>query len=99
MEINKTLNNGTLTVSPVGRIDIVTAPELEEVIFKNLDGVKAIILDCEQLIYISSAGLRVVLRAHKRMEKESGSLKVIHVNELVMEVFEAMGFVGILTIE
>ena len=99
MELNKTLNNGTLTVSPVGRIDIVTAPELEEVIFKNLDGVKAIILDCEQLIYISSAGLRVVLRAHKRMEKEGGSLKVIHVNELVMEVFEAMGFVGILTIE
>ena len=97
MNIVKTRDNGTLTIAPEGRIDIATAPDLEQEI-KDLDGVTELIFDLEKLTYISSAGLRVLLLAQKKMNKQ-GSMKVIHVNEMVMEVFEVTGFSDILTIE
>jgi len=99
MEIIKTRRNGTLILALDGKMDITTAPDLEQVVKNELDGVTELIMDFEKLAYISSAGLRVLLLAQKKMTKQGGSMKVIHVSETVMEVMTAMGFVGILTIE
>jgi anti-sigma B factor antagonist len=98
MEIIKTLKNGMLTIALDGKMDITTAPDLEKEV-ADLDGVKELIMDFEKLRYISSAGLRVLLLAHKKMIKQGGTMKVIHVNENVMEVMTAMGFADILTVE
>lgn len=98
MEIIKTLKNGILTITLDGKMDITTAPDLEKEV-SNLDGVKELIMDFEKLRYISSAGLRVLLLAHKKMIKQGGAMKVIRVNENVMEVMTAMGFADILTVE
>ena len=98
MTINKTLNGDALTIALEGRLDTTTAPELETVIKSSLTGVTELILDFEKLDYISSAGLRVLLSAQKTMTKQ-GSMKITHVNEMVMEVFEVTGFSDILTIE
>ena len=98
MMITKTLQNGILTIALDGRMDISTAPDLEREV-SNLEGVTRLILDFEKLIYISSAGLRVLLRAHKQMIKQGGSMKVIHVSEMVMGIMRDMGFMDILEIE
>ena len=98
MIITKTQHNGSLTIALDGRMDITTAPDLEREI-KNLDGgVTELIMDFEKLIYISSAGLRVLLLAHKKMLKQGGTMKVIHVGEAVMEVFDITGFSNIIKI-
>ena len=75
MTINKTQNNGTLTMALEGRLDTMTAPELEQEVNSSLDGVTELIMDFEKLDYISSAGLRVLLSAHKLMAKQQGSMK------------------------
>ena len=98
MTINKQQNGSVLTIAVQGRLDTTTAPDLEKEIKTGLDGVTELIMDFEKLDYISSAGLRVLLSAQKAMSKQ-GSMKVIHVNDLVMEVFEVTGFTDILTIE
>ena len=98
MNIVKNQKNGTLTIALEGRLDITTAPDLEKEIKDSLDGVTELVFDLEKLTYISSAGLRVLLLAQKKMNKQ-GSMKVIHVNEAVMEVFVTMGFADVLTIE
>lgn len=85
-----------LTVSIDGRLDTTTAPELERLLVEKCDGVSSLVIDCEKLIYISSAGLRVLLTAHKRM---NGAMKLVKVGELVMEVFEMTGFADIWVIE
>ena len=87
-----------LTVALEGRLDTVTAPELEKCFKEALPGVTELVMDFEKLDYISSAGLRVLLSAHKAMSKQ-GAMKVTNVNEMVMEVFEVTGFSDILTIE
>jgi anti-sigma B factor antagonist len=79
-----------------GRLDTVTAPEFERFLSENAGNVTALTIDCEKLSYVSSAGLRVLLAAQKKMK---GSMKITHVQELVMEVFEMTGFVDILVIE
>ena len=98
MKIDKKLEGSTLTLALEGRLDTTTAPELEQVIRAELDKADALVLDFGKLEYISSAGLRVLLSAHKAMAKKSG-MKVTHVNEMVMEVFEVTGFSDILTVE
>ena len=98
MTINKNLNGKTLTMQIVGRLETTTAPELEEAIDTSLSGVTELILDMAELEYVSSAGLRVILKAQKLMNAQ-GSMKVVHVNETIMEVFDITGFVDILTIE
>lgn len=98
MKIIKNQNGGSLTIALEGRLDSSTAPELEQAIKGSLDGVTELVMDFARLDYISSAGLRVLLSAQKTMSKQ-GSMKVIHVNEMVMEVFEVTGFSDILTIE
>ena len=98
MNIVKSQSDNRLVIALEGRLDISTAPELEQVVVGSLDGVTELVFDLEKLSYISSAGLRVLLLAQKKMNKQ-GSMKVIHVNEMVMEVFVNMGFSNIMTIE
>ena len=98
MNIVKKQSDDRLTIALEGRLDISTAPDLEQVVVGSLDGVTELVFDLEKLSYISAAGLRVLLLAQKKMNKQ-GSMKVIHVNEMVMEVFVNMGFAGIMTIE
>lgn len=82
-----------------GRLDTLTAPEFAEELEKCGEDVTELILDFEKLSYISSAGLRDLLKAQKMMNKRGGSLKVVHVQETVMEVLEITGFADLLTIE
>ena len=98
LNINKKLEDENLYVALEGRLDTTTSPELEKELSESLPGVKELVLDLEKLEYISSAGLRVLLTAQKTMTKQ-GSMKLIHVNDLVMEILEVTGFVDILTIE
>ena len=98
MKISKTQNGNELTVALEGRLDTITAPELESELKASLDGVTALTLDFAELEYISSAGLRVLLSTQKSMAKK-GEMKVTHVNETIMEIFEVTGFSDILTIE
>lgn len=97
MTIAKTEENGKLTVTLEGRLDTTTAPQLEKELV--LDDVNELALDFSELRYISSAGLRVLLGAHKKMNAKSGAMVIRNVNEMIMEVFEATGFTDILTIE
>ena len=98
MTINKTRNGTDLTLLLEGRLDTTTSPQLEGELNASLDGITRLTLDMEKLAYLSSAGLRVILGAQKRMNKQ-GEMVVRHVNETIMEVFEVTGFVDILTIE
>ena len=80
-----------------GRLDTMTAPQLEAALQEALPGVEELTFDFEKLEYISSAGLRVLLSAQKTMNKQ-GAMKVIHANEMIMEIFEVTGFADILNI-
>jgi len=96
MTISKELNDKNLTIKLGGRLDTVTAPELEAAL--DLSGVENLVFDFENLEYVSSAGLRVLLGAQKTMNKQ-GKMAIMHVNDSIMEVFEITGFADILTIE
>lgn len=98
MTINKTEDGSTLVLALEGRLDTTTAPELEAVLKESLNGVGALVLDMEGLVYLSSAGLRVILGAQKQMNRQ-GNMVVRYVNDTIMEVFEVTGFTDILTIE
>ncbi len=98
MEILQNKNGNTLNITLQGRLDTTTAPQLEEVISTSLEGVTTLIFDFSSLDYISSAGLRVLLSAQKQMNKQ-GEMKIMNVNETIMEIFEVTGFSDILTIE
>lgn len=98
MEIKQTKEDTKLTLALVGRLDTNTAPQLDAVLDEQLAGVTDLIIDLEALDYVSSAGLRSFLAAMKKMTKQ-GSMKLIHVNDTVMEVLEITGFADILTIE
>ena len=98
MTIDKKLEGSALTIALAGRLDTTTSPELEETLAASLDGVTALVFDFTKLDYLSSAGLRVLLSAQKRMNKQ-GTMKLVHVNDAVKEVFEITGFADFLTIE
>ena len=96
MKIDFNKNADSLTVKLEGRLDTTTAPEFEGFLNENLDGINALTINCENLAYVSSAGLRVLLSAQKKMKDK---MKLTGVQELVMEVFEMTGFADILVIE
>ena len=98
MTIAKTQNGSALTLALEGRLDTVTSPELEKGLKASMGGAESLGLEFSKLDYISSAGLRVLLSAHKAMSGKGG-MKVINVNEVVQEVFDVTGFADILTIE
>ena len=97
MNIHKTLEGSSLTVSLEGRLDTTTAPQLEAELKQSLDGITSLTFDLAALDYISSAGLRVLLSAQKVMNKQ-GSMTLVHVSEVIMEIFEVTGFSDILTV-
>ena len=98
MTITKQKEGTKLTLSLDGRLDTITAPDLEKVVIDELAGVTDLLMNLEHLIYISSAGLRVILAAQKLMNRQ-GHMVICHVNSTVMAVFEITGFAEILTIE
>lgn len=96
IEIKKTAAETIIALG--GRLDTTTAPALDKSMNEDIGDTKNLVLDLKELEYISSAGLRVLLGAQKKLQRV-GSMKVIHVCEAVMEVFEMTGFADILTIE
>ncbi len=98
MNIEQKKDGKALVLALAGRLDTVTAPELEAALNDALAGVEELTFDFEKLDYISSAGLRVLLSAQKTMNRQ-GSMKVIHANEMILEIFEVTGFADILTVE
>ena len=98
MTINQTNENGKVTLALAGRLDTITSPELDTALDAVIDGATELCFDFNGLEYISSAGLRVLLKAQKIMNTK-GKMKITGVNETIMEVFEITGFTDILTIE
>ena len=98
MKIDQYKNDTQMRLALTGRLDTLTSPELDEIITNELDGVADLTLDLAGLDYISSAGLRVLLRAQKKMAAV-GTMKLIGVSPMIMEIFEITGFSEILTIE
>lgn len=98
MDIIKNLDNDKLTIVVKGRLDTTTAPSLERELKSGLNGISELVFDLSDLVYISSAGLRVLLSAQKVMNKQ-GKMTVKNASEDVMDVFEVTGFVDILNIE
>ena len=96
IEIKKSAEETVIEIA--GRLDTTTAPALDKTVAENTAGTKLLVLDLKGLEYISSAGLRVLLGAQKRMQ-QNGAMKVKNVCESVMEIFEMTGFADILTIE
>ncbi|MBR0470723.1 MAG: STAS domain-containing protein [Clostridia bacterium] len=98
LNIETKKNNGELLISLEGRLYTKTAPELETTVNDNIEGVGKLTFDFTNLVYISSAGLRVLLSSHKRMLKQ-GDMVIKNVPEEVVDTFEITGFADILTIE
>ncbi len=98
MNIEKAENGTEVTLSLSGRLDTTTAPQLEETVQESLTGTEKLIMDFEKLEYLSSAGLRVLLTAHKALMKSGGQMEIRHVNEVIHEVFEVTGFLDVLNI-
>ena len=98
LTIKKSIQDNKAVFTLGGRLDTVTAPELEKALNDSPNGITDLTLDCENLEYISSAGLRVLLAAHQKM-RSKGEMKLINVNEIVQEVLEVTGLAEILTVE
>ena len=98
MTIEKNLNGTELTVAIIGRLDTITAPELEATLAASFAGVEKLVFDLASLEYLSSAGLRVLLQSQKVMNRQ-GEMVVRNVNTTISEIFDVTGFSDILTIE
>ena len=98
MIINKTQENGKLTLSLEGRLDTTTAPKLQETLIPAFDEAKEIMLDFTKLAYVSSAGLRVLLMGQKTAKAKDASMTVSNISDEIMEVLEMTGFSDMLTI-
>lgn len=98
LTIDKTVNGAKTIYKLEGKLDTITAPELEKELKDSLEGVEELIFDFTGVEYISSAGLRVILNTQQQMQGQ-GEMKLIGVNEILMDIFEVTGFVDILTIE
>ncbi len=99
MNIEKKQNGTEVTLLLAGRLDTTTAPQLEMKIQESLEETERLILDFKDLEYLSSAGLRVLLSAHKAIMKQGGDMRIRHVNEVIHDVFEITGFMDVLHIE
>lgn len=99
MNIERKENGNEVTLVLSGRLDTTTAPQLELQLQEGLEGRDKLIMDFADLEYLSSAGLRVLLGAHKAMLKQNGGMVIRNVNEVIHDVFEITGFLEILNIE
>ncbi|MBR6337268.1 MAG: STAS domain-containing protein [Ruminococcus sp.] len=98
MKINKSLNDGKLKLEIIGRLDTLTAPELDKELKETLTGVKELEIACNDLEYISSAGLRVLLTAQKMMNAQ-GEMYITGCSDDILDIFEITGFSQILTVK
>ena len=98
MEIKKEQNGENLKISLIGRLDAVTATNLDKVVQNDLTGIKDLVMDFKELVYVASAGLRVLLMAQKKMNKQ-GSMKIINGSDDIKDVFDMTGFLDFLNIE
>ena len=98
MEIKVNKNGNELPLTPVGRVDTATAPELKKAYDENISGVTDLTFDLKEMDYMSSAGLRVLMVAQKTMIKQ-GKMKLINVNDDVMEIFDMTGLTDVFDIE
>ena len=100
MQITTNISNQNLIISLSGRLDTITSPQLEEEVNRNsFDEIETVTLNMRALEYISSAGLRVVLKLHKKMTAQGGQLKLINVNDMIMEIFTMTGMDSFLEID
>ena len=99
MKITKNENNEKITVSIEGRLDKISSPTLEEELKPEVEKKKDIVIDCANLEYISSAGLRILVACEKQLKTNSKSLQLINVNDDVMTILQVTGFVYILNIK
>ena len=97
MEIEKNIKESELSVAVKGRIDTMTAPQLEQEL--SLDGITSLVFDLVDVDYVSSAGLRLFLSSHKQMMKQGGKMVLRHLRPVVREVFDLTGFSDILNLE
>ena len=98
MTIEKNMNGSAVVLKIIGRLDTATAPALDTAVDSCIGGAQELTLDCTALEYVSSAGLRVILKAQKLMNVQ-GAMKLTGVNETIREIFDITGFADILTIE
>jgi anti-anti-sigma factor len=98
MIINKTLENGKITFALDGRLDTTTSSQLQDVLIPAFNETNEVELDCTQLAYVSSAGLRVLLSGLKTAKAKGASMTVINISQEIMEVLEMTGFTDMLTI-
>ena len=98
MTINTKQEGSKMTIALEGRLDTLTAPDLETVVKEQLHGISDLVIDLKDIVYVSSAGLRVLLAAQRIMNRQ-GSMVIRNANEDVMEIFDVTGFVDILNIE
>ena len=98
MQIEKKIEDGVLTITPMGSIDYVTAPELDEIIETEAPAVKKIVIDMANVPYIASAGLRTILNADELMEDKEG-IKLININKDVKSILDMTNFTGMLNLE
>ncbi|MCI6825078.1 MAG: STAS domain-containing protein [Ruminococcus bromii] len=100
MQIKSDISSKNIVISLIGRLDTITSPQLEEEINSfSLENIETVILDLKELEYISSAGLRVVLMIHKKMNKLGGQLKLINVNDMILNIFDMTGMSEFLNIQ
>ena len=100
MQIKSDISSKNIVISLIGRLDTITSPQLEEEINSfSLENIETVILDLKELEYISSAGLRVVLMIHKKMNKLGGQLKLINVNDMILTIFDMTGMSEFLNIQ
>ena len=97
MNVNKIQDGKNVTFEVEGRLDTITAPDMDEQLNEVIDDVENITFDFKNLEYISSAGLRILLNTHKELGKR-GTMKILNANEDIMEIFELTGFDNIFTI-
>ncbi|MBQ3462885.1 MAG: STAS domain-containing protein [Clostridia bacterium] len=98
MDISVNVNGTALTLSPAGRLDTATAPQLQAVVNGNIAGVTDLTFDLKKLDYLASAGLRVLMSAQKVMNKQ-GKMKLINANDDVTDIFDMTGLADVFTIE
>ena len=99
LNITKNMDGNTLFVALEGRLDTNTAPTFQREIEPMLDGISKLFLDFKKVDYISSAGLRVLLTFEQELEEQNKAMELIHVNEIIHDVFDVTGFLEILTIK
>ena len=93
------LNGKTLTVKPDGELDSMTSPIFEKELRQHLSGVDSVVVNFEKVNYISSAGLRVFLAVENTLEAHGAEMKLIHVNEHILEIFDLVGFMDVVAVE